>query len=212
MWATHWGCQVLSDVHCEPVVFKDFIYSQHCSPGSTIPRKDSTDILNNERIVSGHVQQLWQLWPSYLDANSILTLPAQGPDPLRGRGHSPGWLTGALGFRHSSPRRHCHHQTRTKREKRFSLNFLEGTRTCIPRRSGKRDVKAAKPHSSRARSPCSESLECPGQDHQSHTGQRQAVSSAVGTLSQQAALSGPELPAPPCIQMTLLAKVTEAVC
>lgn len=32
-------------------------------------------------------------------------------------GHPPGWLTGALGFRHSSPRRHCHHQTRTKKER-----------------------------------------------------------------------------------------------
>lgn len=36
-------------------------------------------------------------------------------------GHPPGWLTGALGFRHSSPRRHCHHQTRIEREGEAAL-------------------------------------------------------------------------------------------
>lgn len=35
----------------------------------------------------------------------------------REAGHPPGWLIGALGFRHSSPRRHSHHQTGTEKQR-----------------------------------------------------------------------------------------------
>ena len=42
---------------------------------------------------------------------------AASPRLDREDGHPPGWLTGALGFRHSSPRRHSHHQTGTEKER-----------------------------------------------------------------------------------------------